>query len=95
MKPKEMAVAKARRLWAPRSGHAERLPDGTVAQKNWIPCEPCPPEVVSALLDVLDEVFRADSCVSCFGHRVYKHRPGCLVEQAEDTIARALGEQKP
>lgn len=55
----------------------------------------CPPEVVSALMDVLDEVFRADSCVSCFGHRVYKHRPGCLVKQAEAAIARALGEQKP
>ena len=55
----------------------------------------CPPEVVAALLDVLDEVFRADSCVSCFGHRVYKHRPGCLVKQAEATITRALGEQKP
>jgi hypothetical protein len=39
----------------------------------------CPPEVVAALLDVLDEVMRADSCVSCFGHRVYKHRPGCIV----------------
>ena len=50
----------------------------------------CPPEVVAALLDVMGEVMLADSCPSCFGHRVYKHRPGCIVTTAEAAIAKAL-----
>ena len=74
-------IGKARRLWASRSGHAERLPDGTVAQKNWRPCAPCPPEVVSALLDVLD-----NGC-DCPDY--------CNIRVAEATIARALEELKP
>lgn len=50
----------------------------------------CPPEVVAALLDVMGEVMLADSCPSCFGHRVYKHRPGCIVTAAEAAIAKGL-----
>lgn len=84
-------ITRARKEWCETHVAKDGAPDGHA----WQYMQPCPPEVVAALLDVLDEVFRADSCVSCFGHRVYKHRPGCLVKQAEATITRALGAQKP
>lgn len=82
-------ITRARKEWLEVHKSSEDAPDG----EAWHYTLPCPPDVVSALLDVLDEVMRADSCPSCFGHRVYKHRPGCIIETAQKTITTALEEK--
>lgn len=55
---------------------------------------PCPPSVISALLEVLRQARLADTCPSCGVHRVYQCLKGCSVTEAEYVITRAL-EQKP
>ena len=53
----------------------------------------CPPEVVAALLDVLQVVSFGDTCPDCKTHRVYKHKPRCVFVAAEAAIAKALEEK--
>ncbi len=59
---------------------------------------PCPPEVVAALLEVLDEykhTYDRVECRVCCGTVSYKpHEAGCSVVAAEAAITRAL-EGKP
>ena len=80
-------ITRARKEWC------EPQDPRTLDPGVWFNMNICPPEVVAALLDVMGEVMLADSCPSCFGHRVYKHRPGCIVTTAEAAIAKALEEK--
>jgi hypothetical protein len=53
-------IQKARKEWCELQSLGEEYVGG-------FPESICPPEVVAALLDVLDEVMRADSCVRAQG----------------------------
>lgn len=70
------------------------LPRSTLSPPIWYPC---PPEVVAALLDVLDdcrEVWDADDMRVCCGVPYPKpHKASCFLALAEAAITRAL-EQK-
>lgn len=76
-------ITRARKEWC----ETPRYPDTRMANI-------CPPDVVSALLEVYWYVQYADRCLICGGTFKAKHRPECPAAKAEAAITRAL-EQKP
>lgn len=81
-------IDRAREQWCEQRN--EYILDSTVVL-NYGP-KRCPPEVVSALLDVLD---KGCDCPACSIDRDDDHTDYCNIRVAEATIARALEEQKP
>lgn len=84
-------ITRARKEWCespePANYPASRLQRYTA---------PCPPEVVAALLDVLDRAIQHDHCPFCRpdGDGPFEHNQWCSVPKAEAAITRAL-EKKP
>jgi len=78
-------ITRARKEWCETHVAKDGAPDGHA----WQYMQPCPPEVVAALLDVLEGEMYNDYCCIC-GKHTSRHEPGCRVPVAEAAIAKGL-----
>lgn len=84
-------ITRARKEWCETHVAKDGAPDGHA----WQYMQPCPPEVVAALLDVLTNYLRtcdSTECVMpcCQTPSYMPHKSTCPIMTAETAIAKAL-----